>query len=353
MPTSPHRIRVLVAEDSVTARELLVSILSSDPAIEVVGEARNGVEAVEMTRSLRPNVVTMDIHMPRMSGFEATKTIMREIPTPVVIVSGSVDPNEVATSMQALQVGALTVLPKPKGPDAPGFETTARVLLQTVKAMAGVKVVRHWPPRVMPPGRPARREGLAPVRLLALAASTGGPAALQRILADLPPRLPVPILIVQHMAPGFVAGFVRWLDTVSLLHVRIATEGQRLEPSTVYLAPEDHHLGVDRQGRATVSNAPPIEGFRPSASFLFASAAAAYGPSVLAVVLTGMGSDGLDGLRAVRAAHGQIIAQDKASSVVFGMPGAAVAAGLADDVVSVTQMAGEIEERVGDRANEG
>jgi two-component system chemotaxis response regulator CheB len=335
-------IRVLVAEDSVTSRELMVALLRADPDIQVVGEAKNGVEALELAKSLRPSVITMDIHMPRLNGFEATKAIMREIPTPVVIVSGSVDPTEVATSMHALQAGALALLPKPRGPDHPGFEAEGRELVRTIKAMAGVKVIRHWAPRIEhephAPPAPADRP-----RIVALAASTGGPAALQQILSRLPPRFSLPIVVVQHIAAGFGAGFAHWLDTVSSLRVRMVQEPERLEPSTVYLAPEDRHLGVEA-GLAVVSEAPAIGGFRPSASYLFHSVARVYGPSALAVVLTGMGEDGVDGLRAVKAARGRVVAQDEESSVVFGMPGVAVAAGLADRVVPLGKIADHIQE---------
>jgi len=335
-------IRVLVAEDSVTARELMVALLRADPEVQVVGEAKNGVEALELARSLRPSVITMDIHMPRLNGFEATKAIMREIPTPVVIVSGSVDPSEVANSMYALQAGALALLPKPKGPDDPGFERDGQNLVKTIKAMAGVKVVRHWAPRAAEadPAGPALQPDRP--RILALAASTGGPSALQQILSRLPPRFALPVVVVQHIAAGFGAGFARWLNTVSPLRVRVVSERERLEPSTVYLSAEDRHLAVE-PGQAFASDAPLVGGFRPSASYLFQSVARAYGRNALAVVLTGMGEDGLDGLRAVRAAHGRIVAQDEDSSVVFGMPGAAVAAGLADRVMPLGQIAEHIE----------
>lgn len=342
-------IRVLIAEDSPTVRELLSEILASDPEIEIVGCARDGVDAVAMTRRLRPDVVTMDIRMPRMDGFEATRQIMSEAPTPIVIVSGSVDVRDVVVSMHALRAGALTVLPKPVGPAAEDFPDHAKRVVDTVKAMSQVKVVRRWSraapvvedlPRALP-GEGAR------ARVIAIAASTGGPAALARIFGDMPADIDAPILVVQHITLGFVAGFAAWLDSVSDVRVRIAADGELLRPRTAYLAPDDHHLGVsaDRR-RAVLSRAPPIEGFRPSATYLFESVARAFGSAVAAVILTGMGRDGVEGLRAVHGADGHVFAQDEATSVVYGMPQAAAAAGLVDRILPLGAVARGLSEVV-------
>jgi two-component system, chemotaxis family, protein-glutamate methylesterase/glutaminase len=330
-------IRVLVAEDSMTARTLLVLILGSDPGIEVVGEARDGVEAVEMVQRLRPDVVTMDIHMPRMDGLAATTEIMITAPTPIVIVTAGAFRGEVEDSLDMLEHGALEVLKKPPGPDAPDFATAARRLVWTVKAMSQVKVVRRWRETPARPGLPAEpalpgRLG-APARIVAIAASTGGPPALQRLLSGLPAEFSAPILVVQHITPGFAHGLAAWLDSVCGLRVKVAEEGETLARRTVYLAPDDRHLGVsDRRGVMTPAH-DPVGGFRPSATFLFESVAHAFGGSALAVVLTGMGVDGVQGLGAVRRRGGRVLAQDEATSVVFGMPGAAIEAGLADAVL--------------------
>ena len=339
-------IRVLVAEDSMTARELLVEILRSDPGIEVVGEARNGVEAVEMTRTLHPDVVTMDIRMPRMDGFEATRQIMIEAPTPIVIVSTSLDVTEIAVSLDALRAGALAVFPKPRGPGAASFEDDAQRFLDTVKAMSAVKVVRRWRRPDTAPARPSYVSSGVRPRVVALAASTGGPAALARILAGLRADFPLPILAVQHIATGFVDGLAAWLDRIGTLRVKVAEDGEALRPRTLYLAPDDRHLELRDPATVALSTAAPVGGFRPSASHLFESVARACGGSSIALILTGMGDDGVAGLRAVRASGGTVIAQDQDSSAVFGMPAAAVEAGLAEIVLPLGGIADRLEELV-------
>lgn len=343
-------IRVLVAEDSVTTRELLVEILRSDPEVQIAGEAKNGVEAVEMTRRLKPDVVTMDIRMPQMDGFEATRQIMVEVPTPIVIVSGSLDVREVEVSMHALRAGALTVLPKPPGPESPDFEKQSRRFIDSIKAMSQVKVVRRWAERARqeprPQPLPGVRNGPRP-RVVAIAASTGGPAALARILSELPGDFPVPVMVVQHIARGFVDGFAAWLNTTASLKVTVAKDGEPLCARTVYVAPDDGHLGATDRSTITVPTDPPIDGFRPSATFLFESVARVFGTSAIAVILTGMGRDGVAGLRAVRETGGRVLAQDEESSVVFGMPGAAVSEGLVDAMLPLGTLAFRLREWVG------
>ena len=337
-------IRILVVDDSPTARALLVQVLRADAEIQIVGEAADGVEAVELTRRLRPDLVTMDIQMPRMDGFEATKEIMIETPTPIVVVTGGLDNTEVSVSMLALRAGALCVLQKPPGPGAPGHLRETHQVLETLKAMAQVKVVRHRlpaPPRnTSRPVPAARPNGRGDV--VAIAASTGGPAILHQLFSLLPGDFPAPILVVQHMTPGFTPGLATHLNGSSPLRVKIAEAGDALAPQTVYLAPDERHLAVSNSGTIALSNAPPIGGFRPSATFLFESVARAFGAGTVAVVLTGMGEDGVAGLRAVKQAGGRILAQDEDTSVVFGMPGAAIAAGLADGALPPDAIAAKL-----------
>ncbi|MEA3246793.1 MAG: chemotaxis-specific protein-glutamate methyltransferase CheB [Gemmatimonadota bacterium] len=341
-------IRVLVAEDSRTVQELLVAILESDPAIRVVGCARTGAEAVELAGTLRPDLITMDIHMPGMDGVEATKEIMARWPTPIVIVASSRSQADTDRSFHAMRAGALMLVSKPDNPAAEGFNGRRERLLAMVKAMAEVKVVRRWDTRTRTPSLrpeapspdaapsdappPAERGGF---RVVAIGASTGGPAALQRILEDLPRDIPVPLLVVQHIAEGFVAGFADWLAASCNQRVTVAVDGEALAARTVYIAPEGAHLGVTDRHCIELARTPPIEGLRPSATHLFRSVARVYGARTLAVILTGMGRDGVGGLRDVRAGGGYVIAQDEATSVVHGMPGEAVGAGLASVVLPI------------------
>ncbi len=321
------------------------ALTCGEPAMLMLGgEAKNGAEAVEMARSLKPDVITMDIQMPVMDGFEATKRIMVEAPVPIVIVSSSFKDRDVEVSMHALRAGALTVLAKPDGIGSPEFESSARQFLQGVKAMSQVKVVRRWPDRTLPvrslpiPSAEKKVGG----RIVAVAASTGGPAALNQILTAVPGDFGAPILVVQHISGGFVEGLARWLNDAAPLKVKVAADGESLSRATVYLAPDNRHLGVSSGGNIQLSDAPPIGGFRPSGTFLFESVAKTFGGAAIALVLTGMGQDGVQGLHAIRAEGGMVIAQDEQSSVVFGMPGAAIAAGCADWVLPLGAVANRL-----------
>lgn len=335
-------IRVLVVDDSPTVRELLVRIFRSDPQFQVVGVARDGQEAVALTGRLRPNVITMDIRMPRMDGFQATKQIMRQFPTPIVVVSASVEAEDLRIAFNAIRAGALTVVEKPDGPAADSFETIRSQLLSTVKLMAGVKVVRRWatdflrPTRVPHPRRTVRKGQTA---LVAIAASTGGPAALYRVLQSLPPDLPVPILVVQHIATGFGPGLVDWLRGATQLQVETARHGDLPKPGQVLFAPDDHHLVLGMDGRIRLLPRSHERELCPSADLLFGSVAEVMGPKSLGVIMTGMGCDGVEGLKRLKAAGGRVLAQDEDSCVVFGMPKEAIAAGVVDQVVPLEKIA--------------
>jgi len=322
-------IKVLVVDDSPVVREFLVHILSSDPVITVIGTAGDGEEALDSVRRQRPDVITMDIHMPKMNGLDATRLIMETDPTPIVIVSGTEDPSEVATTFNAMDAGALAVLRRPAGIGHPDHEAMAQDMIQTVKLMSEVKVIRRWP-RKRPASSPPRsgKVGLAResarIRVVAMGASTGGPPALETILAALSKDFPVPILIVQHMAPGFIKGFARWLATSTGLPVHVATHGESLLPGHVYVAPDDHQMKVDREGKIALTKNDPEHGLRPSISYLFRAVAAVYGADAVVGLLTGMGRDGASELRLLKE-HGAVtFAQDRDSSVVHGMPGEAI-----------------------------
>jgi two-component system chemotaxis response regulator CheB len=347
---------VVVAEDSPTVRRLLVETLNADPSVRVVGEARDGQEAVELVARLAPDVVTMDIEMPVMDGLEATREIMARTPTPIVIVSALASTSEGDLTFEATRAGALSVLPKPQAPDAPAFARQRDQLIAMVKAMAAVKVVRRRPKdddavsRAAVGARPIAPASVSGrVRLLAIAASTGGPPALRELLAGLPLRFPVPILIVQHIARGFAGALVHWLRAETGHPVMVPAHGDVALPGHAYVAPDDHHLGIARASAGrfllTLSQEPPVGGFRPSATATFESAARVAGDGLVAVMLTGMGSDGVAGLRSVHAHGGHIVAQDEESSVIYGMPREAARTGLVDAVLPLSEIARHLASR--------
>jgi two-component system chemotaxis response regulator CheB len=337
-------IKVLVVEDLPVAREFLVHILGADPAIEVIGTTNDGEQALEAVARKRPDVITMDIHMPKMDGLEATRRIMETNPTPIVIVSGSVDPLDVATTFRALEAGALAILRRPAGIGHPGHEAAASELVQTVKLMSEVKVIKRWPkaarPAEVPRSAQANRAPVeAKVKVVAIGASTGGPPALQTILAGLPEDFPVPVLVVQHMAAGFTLGFVQWLAQTSSLPVHLAAHDEPIRPGHVYVAPDEFQMRVERNGRIALKKDPPENGLRPSVSYLLRSVAEVYGRDAVAGLLTGMGRDGAEELKLLKEEGAVTFAQDKDSSVVHGMPRAAITLDAATLVLPLEKIA--------------
>jgi two-component system chemotaxis response regulator CheB len=307
---------------------LLVHILNSDPEIRVIGTAGNGEEAIEAAGRNRPDLISMDVHMPKMDGFEATRNIMETNPVPIIIVTGSTSMIEIETSFQALEAGALTVIQKPEGIGHPAYEARSKELISTVKLMSEIKVVRRWARlRRKEPGAyisaPAQ---ITPVdiRVVAIGASTGGPPVIQQILSGLPKEFPAPVLIVQHMAAGFIQGFAEWLGQTSGLSVHVAIDGSRILSGHVYIAPENVQMKVGSNGRLSCSDNRPENGLCPSVSSLFRSVAEVFGNSAVGILLTGMGKDGAEELKLMREKGAVTISQDEESSVVFGMPGEAV-----------------------------
>ena len=316
-------------EDSPVVRELLVYILGTDPDIQIIGMAHDGEQALETVAQRRPDVITMDIHMPKLDGLSATRRIMETHPTPIVIVSGSTDPREVATTFRAMEAGAVAVLRRPAGIGHPDHEATVRELIQTVKLMSEVKVIKRWPKTGCHPKaqRLSEVDGVqvkAKVKVIAIGASTGGPLVLQTILAALPKDFPVPVLIVQHMAAGFTQGFVQWLAQTSGLPVHLAAHDEHIRPGHAYVAPDEFQMRVERGGKIILSKDEPENGLRPSVSYLLRSVTAVYGRDAIAGLLTGMGRDGAEELKLLKEKGAVTFAQDKDSSVVHGMPGAAI-----------------------------
>lgn len=344
------KIKVLVAEDSAVVRALLVHLLETDPGIEVVGQVADGQAAVEFVQASAPDLVLMDIHMPRMNGFDATRRIMETRPVPIVVCSATADTKDVMVAFQAMRAGAIACIEKPLGSAWGDDLAKAAHLVETVKLMSEIKVMR----RAVSTGDSARGGAVAlprrmagTVKAVGIGASTGGPTVLQVILAGLPQGFAAPLLVVQHLAPGFVPGLVAWLNETTRLTVEIARNGVSPMPGHVYLAPDGCHLGVDAGGVIALSGAEAENHLRPAVSFLFRSLTRFHGPNAVGVLLTGMGRDGADELFAMKARGAITIAQDGASSVVHGMPGVAIALGAASLVLPGDQIADTLAALVG------
>jgi two-component system chemotaxis response regulator CheB len=330
------RIRVVVVDDSITVRERLVEILAREVDIEVVGQAANGRRAVELTAALRPDVVTLDIVMPDMTGLSATEQIMAHHPTPILIVSSSFNRGELFDTYSALAAGAVDVLEKPNLDSDDPWEPR---FLDAVRMVAKIKVITQPRARLAMLGQ--ARKAVAPVasapaqvdarvhaRVVAIGASTGGPAALATVLGAIAPSYPHPMIVVLHIDTRFAPAFADWLGTQTRHRVRLAAHGERLDAAAgvVLVAPADCHLTV-RGGVVELVDSPPRNHCKPSIDVLFESLAMEYGQGCAACLLTGMGRDGAAGLLAIRKAGGFTIGQDEASSVIYGMPREACAIG--------------------------
>ncbi len=333
-------IRVIIVEDSRSQRELLTGMLRASGDFEVVGSATTGKEGVDITLQLRPDVVAMDIHLPVFDGYEATRQIMRLCPTPIVMVSSSIG-DAARRSLEAQTVGALAVVRKPAGMQHNDFEADRATLLRTLRLMADVPVVTRHTPR-----KPRHRgTGLLrgvkpqPPRVLAVAASTGGPAAVQLLLSGLGKEFPLPVLLAQHISRGFVDALAEWLNNTTPLTVKVVYSSEALLPGHVYVPADDQHILVRERGIVALRAMSPEDRYCPGANYLFSSVARVYGAEAMGVILTGMGSDGADGLRELHGRGAVTFGQDEASCVVYGMPQAAAAQGAVTHVEPLTTMA--------------
>lgn len=333
--------RVLVVDDSAFMRRLITEIVESREEFLVVGTARDGDDALAKIRSLRPDIVTLDIEMPGMDGLTALSHIMTEMPRPVVMLSAMGSETGNALTIKALELGAVEFVRKPSGPVSIDLVLIRSELLRALSAASIVRV-RQTPTSIKPERfEPRRPRGDAPQlaarSAVVIAASTGGPKALSEVVAHLPERLGAAVLIVQHMPHEFLISLARRLSQLGPLPVSVGANNEPVFAGHIYLAPGDRHMTLDvHDGRVVIAinSDPPVCGVRPSADPLFASAARVFGENVVGVVLTGMGRDGSEGLRAVRAAGGGAVVQDRASSIIYGMPRAALAAAGADRVVA-------------------
>ena len=339
---SGAEIRVLLVDDSPIAIELIRRMLATAPEIQVVGSAGNGLEALALIPQVRPDVICTDLHMPKMDGVELTRIVMSRSPLPILVLSISVQAEQEHNIFQMLEAGALDILAKPRGGLESDFGITAHELITKIKILSGVKVfTRHQAAGkavtqpILP--LPILASASAP-RIIGIGASTGGPQALERILGQLPADFPLPLLCVQHIAQGFMQGLVDWLASSCRIRIRTAVEGAPALAGTVYFPPDDRHLEIDDAGAFCCSSALPFGGHRPSVDIAFSSLARRYGASAAGVLLTGMGQDGAQGMLDIARAGGLTIAQDEASSIVFGMPRRAIELGAARHVLPLDQI---------------
>src|SRR3989338_5012833 len=342
-------INVLIVDDSAVVRQHLKDVLESDKDIRVMGTAKDGEEAVRFVQEKKPDVITMDINMPNMNGFEATRKIMETNPVPIVIVTASYDRSDVEKSFHSMEAGALAIIEKPFGEGPPHSKETQNDLVQTVKLMSEVKVVRRWKrerqseaidKKVSDKGLKKRDEK---IKIVAIGASTGGPPIIQTILSGLKKGYSAPILVVQHISKGFLEGLVEWLRQSTGLPVHIAKHGEELLPGHIYFARDDYHLGVDKDGRLRLSREEIENGLRPSVSYLFRSIINSFDGEAVGILLTGMGKDGAMEMKMMKDNGAVTIAQDRESSVVYGMPGEAVRLDGATYVLSPEEIAQTLE----------
>jgi two-component system chemotaxis response regulator CheB len=336
-------IRVLITDDSPLIGDTLARMLSVTD-IQVVGQATSSQEAVRMAMRLRPDVITMDIQMPRMDALEATRQIMRVQPTPIVVLASAAYASDYNIAFDAIDAGALTVIEKPKGLGVQGYEAMREQLLAAIRLMAGVKVVALYK-------EPPRADGIGPmtavlhsyfirsVEAIGIAAAIGGPPVLMQILSSLPQDFAIPIVIVQQIVPTFIGGLAEWLNSRTHFNACVAADGDKLESGKVLIAPGGAHLTVTADKTIRLDPSDPINQQRPSATRLFESMAQAFGASAIGIILSGTGDDGVEGLERMSKAGAYIIAQDEASSTDFDMPGAAIQRGIVDEILSPDEIA--------------
>jgi len=320
-------VKVLIVDDSQTIREYFQEIFDMDPDLKVVGLAKNGEEAVKMVKTLNPDVVTMDIQMPVMDGYEATRQIMESHPVPIVIVSSTWDSTQVHHTFKALEVGAVTGITKPQGIGAENFEKDITQLIQTIKLMSEVKVIKRRQFNSKNLSKPSCNNRSLSVSkkfdIIAIGASTGGPPVIQTIFSKLSKSLPVPIVVVQHIAPGFIDGLVDWLKQTTGFSIQIGCDKQFVQPGNVYFAPDGYQMKIMRNKQIVLTKDPMENSIRPSVSYLFRSIANNFADKAIAVLLTGMGRDGAQELKQLRNLKAITIAQNRETSIVYGMPGEA------------------------------
>ncbi len=340
-----EEIRVLIADDSSLARAMIIDVLSADGDIKIVGEAENGIQAVEMATQLHPHIITMDLHMPRMNGFDAIQIIMNRCPVPILVISSQSDAVE---GFQAVSLGALEVLDKAHLAD-PGCNS----LLYKIKFLSQVKVIRHI--------QDFKTKGIQHVNsvlpgqrwMVGIAASTGGPKAISVLLSSLPPGLQAPVLIAQHIGGEFAQGLVSFLRYSTKLHISLALDKEPVQPSHIYIAPSGMHLTVTKNRTISLIPRQNNDMYVPSCDKLFSSLASCSGEYAVGIVLTGMGRDGSTGAAMISSKGGCIIAQDEATSAVFGMPKVVIESGYAHQVLPLGEISKALVDRMNRRTHHG
>lgn len=372
-----EQIKILVVDDSAFMRKIIKDIIDSQRDMTVVGTARDGVDAIEKIKSLRPNLVTLDVEMPNMNGLEALKVIMKKTPAKVIMVS-SLTAENAETTMECLALGAVDFIQKPSGSISLDFDKVKSNLLEKIRSAANINVDRLLPkpvPRKLSAPNIKEREDSSSIdtvskdkvqsvkrpnpvaisssnKLLLIASSTGGPRSLENVIPLLPKSIGCPGIVVQHMPPGFTKSLADRLNRSSALTVVEAKDGDRLEKDTIYIAPGNYHLGLERFGREIrlyLDSSERINGVRPAADFTFKSAEGLYGSNIVSVVLTGMGKDGAEGVHIIKKKGGSTVVESPESCVVYGMPKAVVENGDADFILENTSIADKIVELLGGR----
>jgi len=341
-------VKVLIVDDSAFMRNTLTSMISSDPEIQVIGVARDGVEAVEKVAQLKPDIITLDVEMPRMNGIEALKQIMAKNPVPVIMVS-SLTTEEAKITLDALDIGAVDFIPKNLSELSINIVRIKDNLVEKIKKIGkkGLPLFKRIPsPKQLDMPAAPHFASHGRISIVAIGSSTGGPKALQNILTKLPKDFPVPILIAQHMPPQFTGPFADRLNQLSAIDVKEAENGETIQKGTVYIAPGGGHMSIKRKKiTETVISISENRGdyiYRPSVDALMLSVVECFSGHVLGVILTGLGNDGFIGMKEIKNSGGRTIAENEATCVVYGMPKAIVESGLADKIAPIDEMAGEI-----------
>jgi two-component system, chemotaxis family, protein-glutamate methylesterase/glutaminase len=336
-------IKVLVVDDSLTIRELMIYILNSDNDIQVIGTASSGENAIKFIEKNKPDIITMDIRMTGMDGFETTRRIMETNPVPIVIITGLFNSQDIDKTFQSMEAGAVSVLEKPVGITDVDFYKVSQEIINTVKLMSEIKVVRRKTDyKKVKQSFPScvKLDSVLPnIKIAAIGVSTGGPPVLQTIFSKLPPNIKIPILVVQHITPGFIKGLVDWLSGVTKYTIHIAAQGERALPGHIYFAPDGFHMEIRENGYIFLSETEKENGSRPAVSCLFRSVANYYGKDSMGILLTGMGKDGAGELKLLKDKGAITVVQDRETSTIYGMPGEAVKLDAATYVLSPEKIA--------------